>query len=94
MSAPRFAVDQRVRIADRTPSVHHRVPWYAKGRVGTIERVCGMHGQPEQFIRGDGEPLTRLYRVRIPQRDLWANYAGAPDDVLELEVFEHWLEEA
>ncbi|MEO0425012.1 MAG: SH3-like domain-containing protein [Pseudomonadota bacterium] len=94
MTAPRFAVDQRVRIADRTPAVHHRVPWYAKGQVGTIERVCGEHGQPEHFIRGDGGPRTRLYRVRILQQDLWTDYSGAASDVLELEVFEHWLEEA
>ncbi len=91
---PRFSVDQRVRIADRTPPVHHRVPHYAKGRVGTIERICGMHGQPELLIRGDGKPFTHLYRVRLAQRDLWPAYSGAADDVLELEVFEHWLEEA
>ncbi len=88
----RFAVGQRVRIADRTPPVHHRVPAYAKGHIGTIERLCGMHGQPEHYIRDDGEPLTRLYRVRIPQRSLWADYSGSSDDKLDIEIFEHWLE--
>ena len=88
----RFEVGQRVRISDRTPPVHHRVPAYAKGHVGIVERLCGMHGQPEHFIRDDGEPLTRLYRVRIPQTSLWANYAGSPDDTLDIEIFEHWLE--
>lgn len=94
MSAARFSVGQRVRIADRTPGVHHRVPAYAKGRVGTIERVCGAHGQPEHFIRGDGKPFTRLYRVRIPQVDLWPEYSGTRHDKLEIEIFEHWLEDA
>ena len=94
MTGARFAVGQRVRIADRTPPVHHRVPCYAKGQVGTIERVCGMHGQPETFIRGSGDPLTRLYRVRIPQTDLWPAYTGDADDKLEIEIFEHWLEDA
>ncbi len=92
MSAPRFTVGQRVRIADRTPPVHHRVPAYAKGRVGIVERVCGLHGRPEQYIRGDGQPLTRLYRVRMAQPDLWAAYSGAARDSLDVEVFEHWLE--
>ena len=94
MSGARFAVGQRVRIADRTPPVHHRVPAYVKGHVGTIERVCGLHGQPETFIRGDGEPLTRLYRVRLPQTELWPDYSGDAGDDLDVEIFEHWLEEA
>ena len=94
MAAPRFAVGQTVRIADRTPEEHHRVPDYAKGQTGVIERICGEHGQPETFIRGNGDPKTRLYRVRIPQTQLWSNYRGQPNDCLDIEVFEHWLEAA
>ena len=94
MAEPRFAVGDRVRISDRTPPVHHRVPAYAKGRTGTVERVCGLHGRPEAFIRGDGEPETRLYRVRIPQTALWRDYTGAEGDNLDIEIFEHWLEKA
>ncbi len=92
MNAPRFSAGQRVRIADRTPPVHHRVPSYAKGQVGVIERVCGMHGEPEKFIRGAGNPAQRLYRVSIPQTALWDAYGGTESDRLEIEIFEHWLE--
>ena len=92
MTEARFGVGQRVRIADRTPPVHHRVPGYAKGQVGVIERVCGLHGEPEKFIRGDGEPAQRIYRVRIPQHELWRAYSGTAGDQLEIEIFEHWLE--
>lgn len=94
MTAPKFITGQRVRIAGRTPPVHHRVPSYAKGRVGIIERVCGMHGMPEKFIRGDGKPAQRLYRVTIPQTELWNSYDGTESDILEIEIFEHWLEPA
>ena len=94
MSAPKFSEGQRVRIADRTPPVHHRVPTYAKGQIGVIERVCGLHGEPEKFIRGDGKPAQRLYRVRIPQSALWDAYDGTQSDLLEIEIFEHWLEPA
>lgn len=94
MGTPRFSVGQSVRIADRSPQVHHRVPDYAKGQVGVIERICGEHGQPETFVRGDGEPKTRLYRVRIPQTQLWDDYTGQPHDCLDIEIFEHWLEAA
>jgi nitrile hydratase len=92
MTEPKFATGQRVRIADRTPPVHHRVPSYAKGQVGVIERVCGMHGMPENFIRGDGTPAQRIYRVQIPQSELWQAYDGTDGDLLEIEIFEHWLE--
>ena len=92
MSEAAFQVGQHVRIADRTPPVHHRVPSYAKGKVGTIERVCGLHGEPEKFIRGDGNPTQRIYRVTIPQQDLWQEYSGTDSDKLEIEIFEHWLE--
>ena len=94
MTAPRFATGQRVRIADRTPPLHHRVPSYVKGRLGVIERVCGMHGEPEKFIRGDGKPAQRIYRVQIPQMELWEEYDGTEHDKLEIEIFEHWLEPA
>ena len=92
MSEAVFQVGQRVRIADRTPAVHHRVPSYVKGQVGLIERICGLHGEPEKFIRGDGKPAQRIYRVRIPQQDLWDEYSGTDRDKLEIEIFEHWLE--
>ena len=94
MSAPRFELGQAVRIADRTPPVHHRVPSYAKGQVGRVVRVCGEHGLPEAYIRGDGRPFERIYRVRIEQRRLWPDYAGRPGDTLDIEIFEPWLEPA
>ena len=94
MSEPVFRIGQKVRIQDRTPPVHHRVPAYAKGHVGVIERICGLHGEPEKFIRGDGLPKQRIYRVRIPQSELWDAYAGTDGDQLEIEIFEHWLEAA
>ncbi len=51
-----------------------------------------MHANPELCIRGDGKPFQRIYRVRIPQTDLWAPYEGSDGDNLEIEIFEHWLE--
>lgn len=94
MNGPRFAPGEPVRIAARNPAQHHRVPAYAKGKRGVIERVCGLHGQPEKFIRGDGNPPQRLYRVRIAQTVLWDDYQGSAHDTLDIEIFEHWLEPA
>lgn len=94
MSQAKFSVGQTVRIADQDPGVHHRVPAYAKGATGVVERICGEHGQPERFIRGHGAPATRLYRIRVAQADLWDTYRGPPHDCLDIEIFEHWLEPA
>jgi nitrile hydratase len=32
--------------------------------------------------------------VRIRQTDIWPAYKGNPNDILELEIYEHWLEPA
>jgi nitrile hydratase len=45
-------------------------------------------------MRRDGEPKRRIYRVRIPQTELWPDYAGTAADKLEIEIFEHWLQAA
>ena len=90
---PPFDLGDRVRIAERYPDAHHRVPNYAKGAVGIIERVCDRFGQPESLaIGGSGEPLQTLYRVRVSQKALWPDYVGSGSDTLDIEVFEHWLE--
>jgi len=83
----------RVRIA--YPEGHCRTPYYARGKVGTIERVCGAFRDPETLAYGrDGTPERNLYRVRFPQHELWADYAGPKTDTLDLEIYEHWLEQA
>ncbi|MFK7957926.1 MAG: SH3-like domain-containing protein [Lysobacterales bacterium] len=94
VSTARFAPGQTVQISDRQPGVHHRVPAYAKGQRGIVERVCGRHGQPEKFIRGDGGEPRTLYRVTLNQSELWHDYAGPAHDTLDIEIFEHWLEDA
>jgi len=91
----RFRLGERVRIASRACAAHHRTPAYAKGRTGTVERVCGAFGRPEALATGgDGGPLQTLYRVRLRQADLWPGYRGRPGDTLEIEIYEHWLEPA
>ena len=94
MSA-RFATGERVRIVERDEPRHNRTPSYVRGRVGEVIRLCGAWGQPEGLAYGsDGKPDLMLYRVRLRQGDLWPGYDGTAEDLLEVEVFEHWLEPA
>lgn len=92
MTTP-FRVGDRVRIQDRDPGVHNRTPFYVRGKVGTVVMYCGDFGEPECLAFGESNaPMRELYRVRIPQSDLWTHYSGSPRDQLEIEIFSHWLE--
>ena len=89
----RFKVGDPVRVKRSHPPGHRRTPSYVRGKVGTIERICGAFPNPEELAYGfDGEPKKILYRVRFRQKDLWPAYEGGERDVLELEIYEHWLE--
>lgn len=95
-SAPAlFSVGEKVRIAERYPVGHYRTPMYVRGKMGRVERVLPTFLNPEQegYGRNAGKRV-RLYRVRIPQTDLWPDYQGHPADELQIEIYEHWLEPA
>ena len=90
----RFDVGDRVRIDDRDPSVHHRVPAYVRGHEGVVVLVAHRYGRPESLAYGgSGEPSEPLYRVRLVQTDLWPDDA-TPGDTLDVEIFQHWLSPA
>jgi nitrile hydratase len=91
----RFNVGDRVRVLRRFPPGHRRTPHYIRGKVGEIERICGAFPNPEELAYGfDGEPRKILYRVRFVQKDVWPGYQGPARDIIEMEIFEHWLESA
>jgi hypothetical protein len=88
-----FAVGERVRVRTAFPPGHVRTPTYCRGKSGTIERLCGAFANPEELAYNrPGLPAQPLYRVRFAARDLFADYAGLPADVVEIEIFQHWLE--
>jgi nitrile hydratase len=92
-NAARFRPGERVRVRRAYPIGHVRTPYYIRGIAGTIERVCGAFANPEELAYArSGEPARALYRVRFRQRDVWPGYAGRDDDVIEIEIYEHWLE--
>ena len=33
-----------------------------------------------------------LYRVRFAQTHVWPGYHGPDHDIIEMEIYEHWLE--
>ncbi len=92
---PLFAVGDRVTVLAQWPHGHIRTPIYCRGHSGVIERLCGHFPNPEELAFGlPGLPLRPLYRVRFRSRDLWPDYAEGGDDVVEIEIYQHWLEPA
>ena len=93
MVEARFKPGDKVRVRKAFPLGHIRTPHYIRGHSGVIERLCGSFGNPEELAQQrSGEPRQPLYRVRFRQKDVWPDYAGNADDVLEVEIFQHWLE--
>jgi hypothetical protein len=91
----RFRPGDRVRVMNACPLGHVRTPYYVRGHSGVVERLCGSFANPEELAQmRSGLPARPLYRVRFLQRELWPDYRGKPDDVVEVEIFQHWLETA
>jgi hypothetical protein len=93
--AASFSVGDKVRVMKAYPLGHVRTPYYIRGCVGEIERVCGSFPNPEELAQmRDGLPALPLYRVRFRQTDVWPDYDGNPEDVVEIEIYQHWLDKA
>ena len=93
----RFSAGDRVTIRDEQNLVHSRVPAYARGRTGVIERVLPEFVIPEDDAWGrlwKGGRRETLYRVQLHQDETWPGYRGQTGDTHELEIFERWLEPA
>ncbi len=89
----RFRPGDRVKVRKAHPPGHIRTPYYCRGQAGVIERVCGAFPNPEELAYNrPGLPAVPLYRVRFTCRDLWPDYQERDDDVVEIEIFQHWLE--
>ena len=75
--APRFAVGDRVRTRAQAVPHHTRLPGYARGKVGTVERVHGPHVFADAHAQGLGEQPQPLYTVVFEGRTLWGAQAAA-----------------
>jgi nitrile hydratase beta subunit len=87
---PRFAVGDVVRTLNIHPQGHTRLPRYARGHVGEIERVHGCHVFPDHDAYGDEDPQW-LYTVAFTGTELWGTDAD-PRSVVSFDAFEPYLE--
>jgi nitrile hydratase len=88
----RFKPGDRVRTKNIHPTTHTRLPRYARGHVGVVERLHGAHIFPDSVTTGKGEDPQWLYTVRFDAQELWGVEADSQLKV-SIEAFEPYLED-
>ena len=91
--AARFQVGQRVRGRNINPTTHTRLPRYARGKLGTVERDHGVFLFADSNAHFQGEKPQHLYSVRFTARELWGEQA-APRDAVYVNLWDDHLEPA
>lgn len=89
----RFRVGERVRTRRDRVDHHTRLPGYAHGKAGVVERVHGVHVFADAHARGLGEQPQWLYAVAFDAVELWGD-AAAPRSSVCLDAWEPYLEPA
>jgi len=87
----RFAAGQPVRTRAGPVPHHTRLPRYAQGKRGVIERVHGAHVYPDANSQGLGEQPQWLYTVVFDGAELWNDAAPARLKV-SVDAWEPYLE--
>ena len=90
-SAARFELGQRVRTRSERIAHHTRLPGYAHGKLGTIERLHGVHVFADANAHGEGEQPQWLYSVVFDACELWGPEAAAGLTV-SIDAWEPYLE--
>jgi len=91
--AARFAPGDRVVTRNAHPTGHTRLPRYARGKPGMIDRLHGTHVFPDANAHGRGEQPQPLYSVRFEAVALWGESAE-PNQRVFLDLWESYLEPA
>ena len=91
--AARFAVGDRVRTLNAPAPHHTRLPAYARGATGRIERLHGMHVFADRHAQGQGEQPQWLYTVVFDAAALWPGETDANQQV-SIDAWEPYLDAA
>ncbi|MBC5786157.1 nitrile hydratase subunit beta [Ramlibacter sp. USB13] len=91
--APRFAPGEAVRTRAHAVPHHTRLPGYARGKRGVVEKVHGNHVFADAHAQGLGEQPQPLYTVVFEARELWGDDA-APGLRVSIDAWEPYLQPA
>ncbi len=87
----RFAMGDAVVTRNVHPPGHTRLPRYARGKQGIVQRLHGAQIFPDTNALGLGENPQPLYTVRFDARELWGESAE-PRQTVSLDLWESYLE--
>jgi nitrile hydratase len=89
----RFQAKAGVRARNIHAVGHTRLPRYARGKRGVIERDFGVFPFPDTEAHGLGKKPQHVYSVRFAARELWGEQAS-PRDSVYIDLWEDYLEPA
>jgi nitrile hydratase len=89
----KFKIGDRVRTRNFHPKTHTRLPRYARGKLGIIERCHGCQMFPDSVAINLGDNPQWLYTVVFEGRELWGEDAD-PTLKVSVDAFEPYLEAA
>jgi hypothetical protein len=90
---PRFKPGDRVLTRNDHPLGHTRLPRYARGRRGVVDRDHGVFVFADSSGSGLGERPQHVYAVRFTARELWGP-AAAERDAIYIDLWDDHLEPA
>ena len=90
---PHFHAGQRVRARNINPVGHTRLPRYARGKLGIVDRDHGVYVFPDTIAHSADENPQHVYSVRFTARELWGDQAS-PRDAIYLDLWDDYLEPA
>jgi nitrile hydratase len=91
--APRFVAGNRVKTRNINPTGHTRLPRYARGKAGIIERCQGSFVFPDTNAHRLGEDPQWVYAVAFAGVELWGAEAD-PMLSVAIDCWETYLEPA
>ena len=89
----KFKPGDHVRAKNIHPATHTRLPRYARGHVGVVERDLGCQVFPDSAATESVENPQRLYTVVFDGAELWGP-DGDPTVTISIDAFEPYLEAA
>jgi nitrile hydratase beta subunit len=90
----RYSLGQLVRTTSAVPQHHTRLPGYARGKRGVIERVHGAHVFADTHARGLGEQPQWVYTVVFDEQELWGADVPCQQSTVSVDAWEPYLEPA
>ena len=78
---PRYRIGDRVVARNAHPAGHTRLPRYARGRRGVVDRDFGVMAFADTMAMSRDPKPQHLYSVRFAARELWGSAANERDSV-------------